>query len=591
MKTISKLTKLIICTVACIALCLGTIVVSASADTTGKVLSLGNNKEMGVDLAEDIYDDNKSGLSVGFPYADFDYYYTYKIVFSANTGYPYMDVIVKGSNQEVSYRVNDGAYTEVGLEVAVEKRVFFEGTTDGADNTVEVKFAAKNKSIGDGAHIQKLTFGVADSLPGQPEIPDENVIRFGDGYKVNFDATTTTPYKDSGSGVTGAGGVRYVDGTNYFIYRVVIPEGTTAAQAIFVTLTGSGEDPAIGYKNVNSDEYIPAGLHSFQAQEQRVDISDALSEEGESVIDFKFSDPSTEDGNGTQLQRMEVSRNQITGVEVHFPQAPATEVGVNLVDQIYDKLNAEIAANGTPYADYMSYYTYKVNFPSYAIDVYVDLTVNGTNAYVAYSANGGEWKEIAVTHEVPVKAEIEGLEDGAEDNYILLKFAAKDVTTGNGASVQRLTVGFTDAETLIDGIALDTQTATMEVGEDLTLTATVTGGLRADMTVTWTSSEDTVATVDGGVVKAVAEGTVTITATSADGKTATCTITVKAAEVKDPDSSSDNDSSGTTSELPADSGSDSGSATQSGGCFGSATAASMLGVLLFAGVALIKKRR
>ena len=70
-------------------------------------------------------------------------------------------------------------------------------------------------------------------------------------------------------------------------------------------------------------------------------------------------------------------------------------------------------------------------------------------------------------------------------------------------------------------------------GETLTLTATVAPDDATDKTVTWTSSDPTVANVADGVVTAVAAGTATITATATNGtddttddKTATCTITV-----------------------------------------------------------------
>lgn len=81
----------------------------------------------------------------------------------------------------------------------------------------------------------------------------------------------------------------------------------------------------------------------------------------------------------------------------------------------------------------------------------------------------------------------------------------------------------------VSGVALDKTSAELQVGKTLTLTATVTPDNATDKTVTWTSNNDAVATVDtNGVVTAKAEGTATITATSG-GKTATCTVTVKAA--------------------------------------------------------------
>ena len=71
-------------------------------------------------------------------------------------------------------------------------------------------------------------------------------------------------------------------------------------------------------------------------------------------------------------------------------------------------------------------------------------------------------------------------------------------------------------------------------GETLTLTATVAPANAKDKTVSWTTSNDAVATVDAnGVVTAVSAGTATITATATNGtddtsddKTATCTVTV-----------------------------------------------------------------
>ncbi len=81
-------------------------------------------------------------------------------------------------------------------------------------------------------------------------------------------------------------------------------------------------------------------------------------------------------------------------------------------------------------------------------------------------------------------------------------------------------------------VSLDKTSGEVEVGKTVTLVATVTGN--ENTTVTWTSSDTAVATVDAnGVVTGVKAGTVTITATSqADNtKTATCSIMVKAPQV------------------------------------------------------------
>ncbi len=76
---------------------------------------------------------------------------------------------------------------------------------------------------------------------------------------------------------------------------------------------------------------------------------------------------------------------------------------------------------------------------------------------------------------------------------------------------------------------------TVVAGQTITLTATVAPNNATNKAVTWTTSNASVATVSGGVVTGVAEGTATITVTTADGsKTATKTITVTAAQQKPP---------------------------------------------------------
>ena len=82
------------------------------------------------------------------------------------------------------------------------------------------------------------------------------------------------------------------------------------------------------------------------------------------------------------------------------------------------------------------------------------------------------------------------------------------------------------------GINLDKTSASICIGEQVTLTATVTPNDAEDQTVIWTSSDETVATVSGGVVSALKAGTTTITATAlaGDNVATTATITVTQAD-------------------------------------------------------------
>lgn len=79
----------------------------------------------------------------------------------------------------------------------------------------------------------------------------------------------------------------------------------------------------------------------------------------------------------------------------------------------------------------------------------------------------------------------------------------------------------------VTGVTLDKTEATLKKGETLQLTATVEPADADNKNLTWTTSDDKVATVDQtGKVTAVAKGEATITVTTANGLSATCKITV-----------------------------------------------------------------
>ena len=78
------------------------------------------------------------------------------------------------------------------------------------------------------------------------------------------------------------------------------------------------------------------------------------------------------------------------------------------------------------------------------------------------------------------------------------------------------------------GVTVTPTNQTINVGKTFTITPTVTPDNATDKSIIWTSSDDTIATVDdNGTVTALMEGTATITATTNDGGfTASCVITV-----------------------------------------------------------------
>lgn len=104
------------------------------------------------------------------------------------------------------------------------------------------------------------------------------------------------------------------------------------------------------------------------------------------------------------------------------------------------------------------------------------------------------------------------------------------VTDGNSTEVtsQAATLTVTAATVSVTGVTLNKTSANLTVGGTVILTATITPNNASNKSVTWNSSNPSVATVDAdGKVTAVGAGTATITVTTADGnKTATCVVTV-----------------------------------------------------------------
>ena len=129
----------------------------------------------------------------------------------------------------------------------------------------------------------------------------------------------------------------------------------------------------------------------------------------------------------------------------------------------------------------------------------------------------GHWHECDVCHEA--------------DSVV----AHADANTDGVCDVCGYTISAEEPDTedpiAVEGITLDKTTATVEEGATVTLTATVTPDNATDKTVTWSTSDETIATVSGGVVTGVKAGEVTITAKAGD-KSATCTVTVTAASTE-----------------------------------------------------------
>ena len=84
-----------------------------------------------------------------------------------------------------------------------------------------------------------------------------------------------------------------------------------------------------------------------------------------------------------------------------------------------------------------------------------------------------------------------------------------------------------DKHVAVTGVTLNQSAATLNVSGTITLAATVLPENATNKSVTWSSSNNNIATVSNGTVTPVAHGSATITVTTTDGnKTATCAVTV-----------------------------------------------------------------
>lgn len=105
-------------------------------------------------------------------------------------------------------------------------------------------------------------------------------------------------------------------------------------------------------------------------------------------------------------------------------------------------------------------------------------------------------------------------------------------TTKNGKLTAKITVKVNPIG--VSKITLNRTSQSLSKGKSFTLVATVKPANATNKTLTWTSSNPSVAKVDkNGKVTALKNGTATITCKSANGKKATCTVTVRKISVTD----------------------------------------------------------
>ena len=100
------------------------------------------------------------------------------------------------------------------------------------------------------------------------------------------------------------------------------------------------------------------------------------------------------------------------------------------------------------------------------------------------------------------------------------------VLSSNGKTA-RCTVAVQPSLVAVNGVTLDRTAVTINENESFTLNATVSPSNASDKTLTWTSSNTSIAKVYDGYVVGISAGTTAVTALSSNGRSAICTVTVQ----------------------------------------------------------------
>lgn len=152
--------------------------------------------------------------------------------------------------------------------------------------------------------------------------------------------------------------------------------------------------------------------------------------------------------------------------------------------------------------------------------LYTGTTAKGTSVSFSSTSSGGE--VVTLTPGTWTRTEL---------NDLRMKIGG----TGSSSSSSKyiyiygaeVTITYTTANIAVTGVSLP-NTSSVEVGNTVQLTATISPSNATNQNVSWSSNNTSIATVNNdGIVTGVAAGTAIITVTTDDGNhTATCTVTV-----------------------------------------------------------------
>ena len=227
------------------------------------------------------------------------------------------------------------------------------------------------------------------------------------------------------------------------------------------------------------------------------------------------------DNNGSKYQDLSSGNFKISGTTADITPPVFKSFTMDKQNAIVgDTINFTVDATDDMSGIKSIYIIYRTPVTNKSEFIYLHLT-NGIyigSKTTTSSDEGGTWKigEIVISDNTSNNTQIWNTANGYNgiDN--------------NGSKYRDLSSGSFKINIPVIGVKLDKTTASLKVGEEVTLEATINPLEASNKNVTWTSSNTSVATVDNeGKVTAISKGTATIATTTEDGGyTSSCAVTV-----------------------------------------------------------------
>ena len=423
-----------------------------------------------------------------------------------------------------SYGISDvsGTVKEVLLDTV------YVNANSGNNNNIGNTKAAPMKTIGkaidkvnDGGTIILLSDYTSTALSF-----DKNVtIKSDDGGKYTVQVTREVAVKDDMTVTFDSVNVKDFNFTKYYSSSV------GSGNVVFKNCTGSGIQIADNViKDVTLENSQLGGRFGAQGT---LTLKNATINGSFSTVNFVAEGKNTyvTENNRTRTSKISGTANIASPVEIQLsaPDATTPYQERKLIETTADASNFTVSS---PYqlkkqTEYNGTYIY----------AFIPVT-SVTLAPETLSIEEGKTAELTATIS-PANASDQQFSWDVKDTEIAsvygytsetktvtaLKEGQTQITVTVDGQTASCTVTVTPRTISVESITLNKTQLSLVKGATETLTATVLPTTATDKTVIWESSDTAVATVENGVVTAVAAGNATITAKAGE-KTATCAVTV-----------------------------------------------------------------